>query len=65
MRKPVLPVLATASGMLVFALPSAAQAEGTCVSGARPAQSVGSGQDLVLCGGQFNGSINVHPGGSL
>jgi hypothetical protein len=67
MSKPVLPVLATASGMLVFALPSAAQAQ-ECGPGAgltRPAITVGSGQDVAICGGRVNGSIVVQQGGSL
>jgi hypothetical protein len=68
MSKPVLPVLATASGMLLFALPAAAQAQecgGVGVAKARPGLTVGSGQDVLICGGRVTGSIVVQPGGSL
>jgi hypothetical protein len=69
MSKPVLPVLATASGMLLLALPGAAQADGCggvgVTSKATAGVTVGSGQNLAVCGGQVNGSIVVKPGGSL
>jgi hypothetical protein len=52
--------------MLLFALTGTARAESPpCMSGAHGSQTVGSGQNLVVCGGQISGSIIVHTGASL